>query len=237
MSNPVRDEAGEPIAVVTICEDITDRKRAEAALRASEERYALAARGANDGLWDWDLKTDQMYFAPRWKAMLGFDDPEIGTTPEEWFGRVHPEDRVRLRHEIDAHLAGLTPYHEAELRMLHKDGRYRWVLSRGVAVRDEAGKAYRVAGSQSDITERKLAEEQLRHDAFYDPLTGLPNRALFLDHLNGSIARAGRRPGYLFAVLFFDLDRFKNVNDSLGHSVGDQLLIEVAHRLHKCLRP
>ena len=214
--------------------------RVVAALRESEERYSLAVTGANDGLWDWNLKSNEIYFAPRWKSMLGYSDEEIGTKPLEWLNRIHAEDIERVKADLTAHLEGSKPQFQSECRMIHKDGSYRWILSRGVAVRDELG-PYRLAGSQTDITERKLAEEQLLKDAFYDPLTGLPNRALFLDRLAGATARtaARARRGKLqyFAVLFMDLDRFKVVNDSLGHLIGDELLIGFAQRLQSCIRP
>ena len=214
-----------------------ERKRAEMALHESQERYALAVNGAKDGLWDWDLDSDRIYLSLRWKTMLGFADGEIGDSPSEWLGRIHPDDLPEVRHAISAHLLGQAPDFESEHRMLHRDGGYRWVLTRGLAVRNAAGGAYRMAGSQSDITSRKAAEERLLHDAFHDPLTGLPNRALFMDRLGMAIVHAKRRLSYTFAVLFIDLDRFKNVNDSLGHSVGDELLIAVARRLESCLRP
>ncbi|HEV7516573.1 MAG TPA: diguanylate cyclase, partial [Thermoanaerobaculia bacterium] len=214
-----------------------ERKQAELALRESEERYALAVQGAHDGLWDWHLKTDRIYFSPRWKSMLGFGEEEIGDEPREWFDRVHPDDLMVFKAEISAHQGGGTPHFKSEHRMLHKDGTYRWVLSRGIAVRNGAGGAYRMAGSQSDITARKLAEKRLQHDAFHDGLTGLPNRALFLDRLSMVLAHARRRGGHPYSVLFLDLDRFKNVNDSLGHHVGDELLVAVARRLESLLRP
>jgi len=214
-----------------------ERKRAEMALRDSEERYALAVDGAKDGLWDWDLKKDSIYFSSRWKSMLGFQNGDITGCPAEWFNRVHPDDLPVVQLALSAHLAGRAPDFESEHRMLHRNGGWRWVLSRGLAVRNEAGEAYRMAGSQSDITARKAAEERLLHDAFHDPLTGLPNRALFMDRLGMAIAHAKRRLSYTYAVLFIDLDRFKNVNDSLGHSAGDELLIAVARRLESCLRP
>src|ERR1700719_280003 len=130
-------------------------KRAQEALRESEERYALAARGANDGLWDWNLLTDALYFSPRWKAMLGFRENEIEDRLEEWLGRIHDADRERVKEEIAAHQRGLTPHFESEHRLLHKDGGFRWMLSRGLAVHDATGKTLRMAGSQTDITERK----------------------------------------------------------------------------------
>src|SRR5438067_1341128 len=201
-------------------------KRAQEALRESEERYALAARGANDGLWDWNLAANAVYFSARWKAMLGFQDNEIGTNPEEWLERIHDADRERVKDEIAAHQKGSTPHFESEHRMLHKDGTFRWMLSRGLAVNGASGVPLRMAGSQTDITEGKVS----------DPLTGLPNRLLFIDRLGRLIKHAKRRKDYLFAVLFLDLDGFKMINDSLGHLMGDQLLLAVATRLEKCLR-
>jgi diguanylate cyclase (GGDEF)-like protein/PAS domain S-box-containing protein len=213
------------------------RREAEEALLQSEERYALAMRGANDGLWDWDLATDQIYFSPRWKAMLGYGEHEIGSHPEEWFGRLHPEDQARVRSEIKRHLDGETPHFEQEHRIRHRDGTYRWVLSRGIAVRSLKGRVSRMAGSQTDITERKRVENQILRNAFYDLLTDLPNRALFMDRLGRSLNRSKRQKGYLCAVLFLGLDRFKMINDSLGHETGDELLKAAAKRLEGILRP
>jgi diguanylate cyclase (GGDEF)-like protein/PAS domain S-box-containing protein len=214
-----------PVALARISTQLS-HKNAQEALRESEERYALAARGANDGLWDWNLMTGAVYFSPRWKAMLGFQENEIEDRLEEWLDRIHDADRDRVKQEIDAHQKGLTPHFESEHRLLHKDGGFRWMLSRGLAVHDATGKALRMAGSQTDITERKVS----------DPLTGLPNRLLFIDRLGRLIKHSKRRKDHLFAVLFMDLDGFKMINDSLGHLAGDQLLVGVASRLEKCLR-
>ncbi|MDO9372683.1 MAG: EAL domain-containing protein [Gammaproteobacteria bacterium] len=220
-----------------IARDITERKQMEESLRVSEERYMLAVRGANDGLWDWNLKTGEIYFSPRWKAMLGYAESDVRNSPEEWFGLIHPEDSECVQAEIDAHLQGRFNDFESEYRMRDRDGTYRWMLSRGAAIRDGTGKATRVAGSQVDITERKATEQLLLRNALHDTLTNLPNRALFMDRLGLAIHRAKRRDDYKFAVLFLDLDRFKSVNDSLGHIIGDQLLINVGQRLAACLRP
>lgn len=216
--------------------DVTDRKRIETALRESEERYALAALAANDGLWDLNIKTQEIYFSPRWKTMLGYEESEIENRPEEWFNRLHPEDLERVQTELAVHIEGGTAQFQSEYRMLHKDGQYHWFHSRGIAVKDSEGQVYRMAGSHTDITERKQAEAQLLYNAFHDALTGLSNRALFMDRLGHALKIAQRRSDYVLAVLFLDLDRFKVINDSLGHQAGDQLLIALVSRLQPCVR-
>src|SRR4051812_29606564 len=213
-------------------------KRALSSLAASGERHALALQGTNDGLWDWDVASDRVYLSPRWKAMLGFTEGELGDTREAWLERVHPDDRPAFTEALDAHLAGAAEHFEFEHRVRHRDGAYRWMLARGTAVRDSSGQPLRVVGSQTDVTDRKESERRLQHDAMHDALTGLPNRVLFLDRLDQAIRRAQRRhPEASAAVLFLDLDRFKLVNDSLGHLAGDRLLVEVARRLESVLRP
>ncbi|MFL5410313.1 MAG: EAL domain-containing protein [Myxococcales bacterium] len=228
--------SGRPAVIGTLL-DVTERRRTERALRDSEERYALAARGANDGLWDWDLVANRVYLSPRWKAMLGLGEGDIGGNPEGWLGRVHPDDHARLTADIAAHVEGRSAHLESEIRIRHADGTWRTMLVRGAAVRDASGKATRMAGSQTDITDRKRAEEKLLHDALHDGLTGLPNRALFMDRVGQAMAFQARRSDYRFAVLMLDVDRFKTVNESLGHAMGDRLLASVAKRVWRCVRP
>jgi diguanylate cyclase (GGDEF)-like protein/PAS domain S-box-containing protein len=216
--------------------DITEQTLAQEALRRSEQRYALALAGANDGIWDWDLVNDVMYLSLRWREMLGLSQDESTTEPDEWFGRVHPDDVAALKRVIAGHCAPQSRHFEHEHRVRHSDGHYRWMLCRGVAVANAEGEALRVAGSLTDVTERHAIQDRLHHAALHDALTGLPNRALFLDLLDEALAQSKRTDGRLFGALFIDVDRFKAVNDSLGHPVGDQLLIEISRRLHACLR-
>jgi diguanylate cyclase (GGDEF)-like protein/PAS domain S-box-containing protein len=195
-------------------------------LRNSEERYALAVRGANDGLWDWNLTTGQAYWSPRWRSILGLQEIGLADDPNDWLSRVHPEDLARVQSTLNNHLAGGTGHYECEHRLLHRDETYRWVLCRGAVVRNEAGVATRFAGSLTDITETKLA----------DALTGLPNRFLFLDVVERAIKRVERRGDYGFAVLVLALERFRMIHDSLGASAADRLLLAVARRLLAGLR-
>lgn len=225
------------VGSVVVFQDISERHMQEEALRESEERYALAVQGANDGIWDWNLRTGEIYFSPRWKAILGYADTDLPNTLEMWFNCVHTSDLEGFKRAINQHLSGETKNLEHEHRMRTKTGDYRWVLTRGLAVQDASGQANRLAGSQTDITERKRIEERLLHDALHDTLTGLPNRALLMDRLHHTIEVARRNTDYLYAVLFMDIDRFKVINDSLGHMQGDKLLIAIAQRLTTCIRP
>lgn len=302
----------------------------------------LSVGGEIFGFWDWNFQSNEIYYSAAWKTCIGYTENEIGNHPDEWFKRVHPDDVERLKAELSVHFAGLTPYFRNEHRILHKDGSYRWMLARGVAVRDSNGKAHAIGGSISDISEKKAAEEenrrlaafprndpnpvlaadkngnliylnpaakkilkklgindpiqflpanhrfivdnclsslaserhiehhikdsifswsyhpipslgvihlyatditerhwaqeQLEQAAWHDGLTGLPNRTLFIQRVEQALKAAKKRSNGLFALLFLDLDRFKVVNDSLGHSLGDQFLIAVARRIGGCLR-
>jgi diguanylate cyclase (GGDEF)-like protein/PAS domain S-box-containing protein len=208
---------------------------ARLAAKRSEERYALAVRGAEDGLWDWDLAGGFIYFSPRWKELLGYGDHELASHLDAWFAHVHPEDLAGLRSALT-----LTRDHPGlirhEYRVIDRHGKERWLLCRGVVVFDTERNAVRAAGSQTDTTERRRAEDELRRSATHDALTGLPNRSLFADRLE-QVMRSARGEARLFAVLVVDLDGFQNVNEALGHAAGDQLLVATTQRLLEAIGP
>jgi len=205
------------------------------ALEDSEARFARALRGANDGIWDWHVDQDRLYVSERWASMLDLNRDSIGESSASWFGRVHPDDLPDFRQAIDAHIKGQTSSVHHEYRIRQKNGGYIWVLVRGVAEVTTTGQL-RMAGSQSDISARKDAEQRLNHAAHHDPLTGLANRMRLDEQMQKTFMKR-RKGGAHEALLFIDLDRFKLINDSLGHNVGDRVLVEVAQRLRDALRP
>ncbi|HVS37855.1 MAG TPA: PAS domain S-box protein [Gemmataceae bacterium] len=162
LKTAVRDAGGKIVGVQGLAWDVTARKRAEEELRKSRERFELAVQGSQDGLWDWDLRTGEVYYSPRYKAMLGYADDELPNRSEEWTNRVHPDDRDHVHAELVAESEGRESLSWMEFRMRHKDGSYRWIRSRAFILRDAAGRIYRKAGSHEDITDRKNAEEELR---------------------------------------------------------------------------
>ena len=239
----VRDAAGQSVAMLSISEDVTagktaeqQRVQAEFALRASEERLRIALEATGLGTWDWDASTGVTRWSPRMEALYGLKAGSYNQDLSMFRGLVHAEDRDWVTARIKQGFENKTDY-EIEYRSAQPrpDGSARWLLDRGHLGLDDAGRVVRGIGTVLDITERKLAEQALQHQAFHDPLTGLPNRALFIDRLKHALARADRL-GNSVAVLFVDLDNFKLVNDSLGHAQGDALLRTVAERLQSCLR-
>ncbi len=196
------------------------------ALQESEERYALAVDGANDGLWDWNLKTNELYCSERWHNILGLTDDLIDNY-NDWINRIHPEDQQRFYDQLESHFQGTTSHFQCQYRIAHQDGTFRWVLTRGLAVRDRQHQAYRMAGSLTDLSSNKTN---------FDQLTNLVNRNFLLEQLDIILERSKHQANYLSAVIYCGCDRFKIINDSLGHVVGDNLLIAIARTLESCIR-
>ncbi|MBZ4193937.1 MAG: EAL domain-containing protein [Candidatus Contendobacter sp.] len=216
--------------------DITDRKQAEAAFIASEKRWKFAIEGTDVGLWDWNLQTGEAFYSPRYKAMLGFAEDEIGDTADEWTKRIHPDDAPGVMAALQPYMEGKPGSATVEFRMLCKDGSWQWTLGHGLVVTHDAdGKPLRMIGTNSDITAIKEHQNQLEYIAHFDALTHLPNRVLLADRLQQAMAQEQRR-GQQLAVVYLDLDGFKAINDHHGHAAGDQVLITLAARMKQALR-
>ncbi|MCS0581601.1 EAL domain-containing protein [Massilia pinisoli] len=232
---PERDEHGAIHRVVVCFTDCTALKDVEQSLHKSEERMRLALQGSTDAPWDWDLVSGELYYSARWWEMLGYTPGAQPADAEAWVRLMHPEDRIRTVDLLDELLAGPRQAYSTEFRLRHHDGHYVPVLSRGFILRDAGGKAVRLSGTNTDLTERKVTERRIHELAYFDQLTGLPNRRFLLDELGQILARNGRASRH-GALLFLDLDNFKLLNDTMGHDVGDLLLREVARRLRRALR-
>ncbi len=217
-------------------DDLTNRTQTDQALKRSAERLTLAAEGANDGLWEWDSRSQEFYCSNRWRAMLGLPPRDGIGHVSEWFDRIHDEDRAKLKAALDTHLRGTGDYFHHAHRIRHEDGTYRQFLCRGVAVRGP-GRVLRLAGSLTEVIEHAAAAERAQGTGSIDPLTGLGNRAVFVEVLGRRLEQFKQLSSTsAFAALYLDLDRFKVVNDNLGHLVGDQLLSAVSRRLETCVR-
>ena len=223
------------LLLLSIIHDITQRKQIEQALRESEERLRLAMAASNQGWFDLDLESGNITVSPEYVRMLGYEPEEFHTNLDHWLENIHPEDRDPVASALQACSEDGGPC-TMEYRRRTKSGPWRWIRSTGKIVqRNEQGKALRMIGIHTDITERKEMEDQIHQLAFFDPLTGLPNRRLLNDRLSRAMATS-KRSGRYCAAMFADLDNFKPLNDTQGHEAGDLLLIEVAERLKGCIR-
>ncbi|MEO7941203.1 MAG: EAL domain-containing protein [Burkholderiaceae bacterium] len=225
--------------IVLHCRDATERMRAEGAERAlveNEARWKLALESAGDGVWDYDLLTGTAVFSQQFLQMHGMSAQNENTHIERMDEHVHPDDRAQRDQALQDHLTGCSPSYASEYRIRRNDGSWKWILSRGMVIsRSPEGTPLRLIGTHTDITDRKNAEAQIWQQANFDPLTGLPNRRMLRDRLVQEIKKTAR-DGKQLAILFVDLDHFKEVNDTLGHDAGDLLLVEAARRITQCVR-
>ena len=215
--------------------DISQRKHAEQQLKAALARLNVASEIAMLGFWEWDRRTGSVYFSPEWKRQLGYADAELPNRIEEWTGRLHPEDQENVLRQVERFLEAPSPDFEIEYRLAHKDGGYRWINARWTALSSEDGRKQSFVVTHLDVTGIKQEAEHLGYVASHDALTGLPNRSL-IQEFAGHVMDAARRGKGKMAILFFDLDRFKDINDAHGHKVGDRVLQEAAQRIARCLR-
>ncbi len=260
---PLHGANGHVIGAIGTFVDISVRKRMESALVRSRERFDLAVQGSKSGLWEWNLLTDEVYLSTQWKRMLGFSDEEFPNRISSWQERIHPDDlKSMLRLAQEYWMKRISEF-EIELRILHRDGTYRWIQMRGIALWDEAGKAFRFAGSHTDITDRKLYEAKVAEQvvliqentlalelqraelmalnrrlealATQDGLTGIKNHRAMQEHLEATL-QSSVRYGEPLSFMFLDVDDFKKYNDKYGHPAGDEVLRRVAKILQANVR-
>ena len=226
-------QTGKPIKLLGTVQDITERKRADDALRESENKFRMLVENTSEGLLQVDTDDHTQFINNRFCEMIGYSADEL--INKDWTQiLLDDEGRNLIGLANERRRKGISDRYEIKLRK--KSGELFWVIVGGAPMVDPEGKIIGSMGVFSDITERKRAEEQLLHDAFHDGLTGLANRALFMDHLQMTIERGKSRHSNLYAVLFLDFDRFKIINDSLGHAEGDRLLKQIVQRLESSTR-
>ena len=235
-SVPIYDENNNFNGFRTIAVDITNRKKEEEKLRELEERWQFALEGSGDGVWDWNFKTNKAFYSKKLKEILGYGENEFANKFSEIKDKIHPEDVVKVMDNINRHVSGETPYYTAEYRIRKKDGSYMWALDRGKVIRwDENNNPSRMIGTFTDISIQKHLEEEIKLMAFRDPLTKLPNRLLFNDRIEVAIANA-KRYNRIFAIIIIDIDKFKKINDTYGHDIGDKLILHVGNTINSILR-
>ena len=216
--------------------DITVRKWSEAQMQETEARWKLALESTGDGVWDWHIQDDVEYYSTRYKEMYGYGEDKVWQRSDEYADLVHPEDKAQMIRDQQAHFEGRTTNYVNEHRVRCRDGSWKWILSRGTVIsRDAQGKPLRMLGTHTDISKRKETDALIWHQANFDALTGLPNRRMLRERLEAEMQRCAETEQRM-AVLFIDLDHFKEVNDALGHAKGDELLVEAGRRIRERLR-
>lgn len=200
------------------------------ALMVSDERYQLAVEGANDGIWEWDIEKDHFFISPKVSEILGIEKHDIEDDLEPWLERVHPDEWQKVTEHMKAYLEGQSGIYEDTYRIRNSDGDYIWILSHGKAIWDASGRAIRVAGSYTNVTEQMHNQEKLHQLAFYDQLTGLPNRSMLFERIEQEIDQDVEQ-SQMIGFLYLDIDDFKQINDTIGHDFGDEFICKIARYL------
>ncbi len=221
---------------IIVFRDVGETRRAKELLRQNEMRLKLAVRATRSGVWDYDLKSNVFWWSPEFLAMLGYQIEEISASMDSKYALIHPDDLSWVKTSTERFINGESLEFNPEYRVKRKDGTWMWVEDKGACEKDSDGVVIRFSGAMSDCSERKRFEKQLMYMATHDPMTNLPNRTLLNDRLEHALI-ASHRSQLLVATLLLDIDRFKLINDSLGHEMGDQLIKSVAKRLEQSVRP
>lgn len=215
---------------------LKEKEKINQALKETAQRWKYALEGVGDGVWDWDINHEKVVLSKTWKEMLGYNDHDLPNHRDTWMQLIHEDDVDKSKQTIASYLNGELPEYRLEHRLRCKDQTYKWVLSRGMVVEWNAdGSPSRMVGVHTDINKRKETEDIIWRQANFDALTGLPNRRMFFDRLKEEIKKSARNHN-TFALMFIDLDGFKEVNDAYGHQVGDELLQAVSESISGCIR-
>lgn len=232
----IQPEQSQYNRVVAVFFDITEPTRIQTQLNNSERLWKFALEGNDQGIWEWDVETDEMFLSQKWRQMLGYQDIKLSNTIQQWYKLIHPDDIEPTKAAINNLLEKISNHMECEHRLQTSDGGYIWFFVRAMVMeQDTFGRPRKIIGVHTDISEQKSQQEQIHHLAYHDTLTDLPNRMFLQEEvkLRLSIMKRYQHHG---ALLFLDLDRFKVVNDTMGHHKGDLLLQKVAERISACIR-
>jgi diguanylate cyclase (GGDEF)-like protein/PAS domain S-box-containing protein len=224
-----------PALLEAVAGHAKERALLESELVTLRDRFALAARGAFEGMWEWEVTPGKFYYSQRWCELLGLDRADVGEAIEDWLGRVHANDVSGLSADLNGHVNGRLPVFQNEHRIRTADGEYRWVLARGIAERDENGQATRVSGSLIDVTAYRQRETDVREQSRHDAVTDLPRQQVFLERLARAVEVRRSYSDYGFAVLMVQVDRFALIRDSFGQDGADEVLSLASERVQSCV--
>jgi len=234
-AHPILDSKSQLIAYVGCVEDVSEFNQIQYELKVNQQRYELALKGSSAGIWDWNIKTNEVYYSVKFTDLLGYDNLAFGNNWASLLEQIHPDDVGEFEFQLQQHLDDPFIEFNIECRLFSQKQHELWFQIVGEAIREERGIPFRMVGSILDITDKKQSQIVIWQQANFDPLTQLPNRNMFADRLKQEIIKSKRNCDK-FALFFIDLDHFKEVNDTLGHDAGDLLLIEASERIKLILR-